>query len=436
MRLENPGELLEQATSVIPGGVNTSLRRVNPFLLFKEARGAIVTDVSGKEYIDYHAAFGPIMLGHNFEFVSRRVREAMEKIDLIGVGTTEIEIELAKKICKLVPSAEKVLFCNSGSEATYSAIRLARAVTGRRKLIKFQGCYHGWHDSVAMNVISPAEKLGETDPLSQGSLVETLNHTLICQFNSLDDVEQAVAKHPGDVAAIIIEPIAHNVGCLLPEKGFLEGLREITRQAGIVLIFDEVITGFRHHLGGYQKLCGVTPDLTTLGKAMANGYPMAAVCGKRELMDQFNTHANGRVFFAGTFNAHPLMCMAALATIEVIEKQGVHEHTFRLATKMRKGLEAIVKSLGITATVVGFGSVFVTYFMEGPIRTYRDLLRNDQKLFVELRRKLLELGILELPLNLKRNHISFSHTDEQIDKTLEATESLLKKLTYASSRSA
>jgi glutamate-1-semialdehyde 2,1-aminomutase len=151
MRFENSSELFGQATSVIPGGVNTSLRRVNPFLVFKEARGAIVTDVSGNEYIDYHAAFGPIMLGHNFEFVSRRVREAMEKIDLIGVGTTEIEIELAKKICKLVPSAEKVLFCNSGSEATYSAIRLARAVTGRRKLIKFQGCYHGWHDSVAMN---------------------------------------------------------------------------------------------------------------------------------------------------------------------------------------------------------------------------------------------------------------------------------------------
>jgi glutamate-1-semialdehyde 2,1-aminomutase len=436
MRLENRGELLEQATSVIPGGVNTSLRRVNPFLVFKEAHGAIVTDVSGKEYIDYHAAFGPIMLGHNFEFVSRRVRETMERIDLIGVGTTEIEIELAKKICKLVPSAEKVLFCNSGSEATYSAIRLARAVTGRCKLIKFQGCYHGWHDSVAMNVISPVEKLGKIDPLSQGSLGETLNHTLICEFNSLDEVEQAVAKHPKEVAAIIIEPIAHNVGCLLPEKGFLEGLREISRQDGIVLIFDEVITGFRHHLGGYQKLCGVTPDLTTLGKAMANGYPMAAVCGKRELMDQFNTHANGTVFFAGTFNAHPLTCMAALATIEVIEKQGVHEHTFRLATKMRKGLETIVKSLGITATVVGFGSVFVTYFMEGPIRTYRDLLRNDQKLFVELRRKLLELGILELPLNLKRNHISFSHTDEQIDKTLEATESVLKKLTHASSRSA
>lgn len=365
--------------------------------------------------------------------MNRRVREMMEKIDLIGAGATEIEIELAQKICELIPSAEQVLFCNSGSEATYSAIRLARAVTGRHKLIKFQGCYHGWHDSVAMNTISPADKLGKQDPFSAGSMVEVLNHTLVCEFNSLDDVEQAVQKHRNDVAAIIVEPIPHNVGCLLPEKGFLEGLREITRREGIILIFDEVITGFRHSLGGYQKLCGVTPDLTTLGKAMANGYPIAALCGKRELMERFNTHPNGNVFFAGTFNAHPWACAASLATIEVIEKERVHEHTFRLAKKIRDGMEEIAKSVGIPVTVAGFGSVFVTYFMEGPIRTYRDLLRNDQTLFVNLRRALMEQGIFEFPLNLKRNHISFSHTDQQIDKTLEITESALKKLVQTSS---
>ncbi len=436
MLLKNSTEFLEQAEAVMPGGINTSLRRILPPLIVKEAHGAIITDVDGNDYIDYHAAFGPIVLGHSFEPVNRRIWEAMKKIDLIGAGTTEIEIALATKICECVPSAEQVLFCNSGSEATYSAIRLARAVTGRRKLIKFQGCYHGWHDSVAMNVISPAGKLGKLDPLSSGSLLEVLSHTLVCEFNSLEDVEGAVRKHRNDVAAIIIEPIAHNIGCVLPDKGFLEGLREITRREGIVLIFDEVITGFRHSLGGYQNLCGVIPDLTTLGKAMANGYPIAALCGKRDLMEHFNTHPNGNVFFAGTFNAHPWACAASLATIDVIEKEGVHEHTFRLAQKMREGIEEIGKTLGIPLTAAGFGSIFVTYFMEGPVRTYRDLLRNDQKLFVSLRRSLMEHGIFEFPLNLKRNHISFSHTDEQIERTLEVTEAMLTKLIQTSNVSA
>lgn len=432
MKSTSTGDLIAQASAVTPGGVNTSLRRIDPLPIFKRAEGAIITDTDGNQYIDYHAAFGPIVLGHNYEFVNRRIRSAMETIDLIGVGTTEIEIELARKICDLIPSAERTLFCNSGSEATYSAIRLARAVTGRKKLIKFQGCYHGWHDAVAMNVISLPNQVSKKDPLSSGSLPEVLDHTLICEFNSLDDVEQAVNTNRGQVAALIVEPIPHNIGCVLPEAGFLEGLREITKRNGIVLIFDEVITGFRHSLGGYQELCGVTPDLTTLGKAMANGYPMAALCGKRELMECFNTHPNGNVFFAGTYNAHPWACAAALATIEVIEKNDVHKHTFRLGERIRKGLNEIADNLGIPAFVAGFGSVFVTYFMDGPVRGYKDLLRNNQTLFIQLRRGLLRKGIFELPLNLKRNHISFSHTDEHIAKTLEATESVLKKLAQVS----
>ena len=420
-------KLFREAREVMPGGVNTSLRRVFPELAFTGAQGAMITDADGNEYIDYHAAFGPILLGHNFEAVNRRVAEVMQDIDLLGVGTTEVEIELAKKICHHFPSAEQVLFCNSGSEATYQAIRLARAVTGRKKIIKFQGCYHGWHDSVAMNVMSPADKLGTKDPLSAGSLHETLCHTLVCNFNCLEDVEKVVANYRGEIAAVLLEPIPHNIGCLLPEAGFLADLREITRQNGILLVFDEVITGFRHGLGGYQKICGVTPDLTTMGKAMGNGYPIAALCGKRELMERFNTHPEGDVFFAGTYNAHPMCCAAALATIEVIEKEGVHEHIFRLGEKVRKGLREIMDRLKIKAEVVGFGSVFLTYFMEGPIRTYEDLLRNDQQYFVTYRRKLIERGIFELPLNLKRNHISFSHTEAQVERSLQAAEDVSKE---------
>ena len=423
-------EIYIEACKVIPGGVNTSLRRIEPHLVFSGAHGAILTDVDRNEYIDYHAAFGPIVLGHNFEAVNRGVAKAMEAIDLIGVGTMELEIELARKICHHIPSAERVLFCNSGSEATYAAIRLARAVTGRKKIIKFQGCYHGWHDAVAMNVITASDKLGGKDPLSMGSLPEIIGQTLVCSFNSLDEVESAVAANRGGIAAIILEPIAHNIGCVLPKPGFLEGLREITQRNGILLIFDEVITGFRHNLGGYQKICGVTPDLTTLGKSMGNGYPIAAICGKSNLMERMNTHPDGDVFFAGTYNAHPVACAAALAVIEVLETQGVYDHLFRLGQKMRQGIEGIVGRLGIRATPAGFGSVFITYFMEGPIESYTDLLRNDDEAFVNYRRELINRGIFKLPMNLKRNHINFSHTDEHVDRTLEACEDVLRKMKW------
>ncbi len=417
--------LSKQAEQYIPGGVNTSLRRMSPPLAFIRAQGSVITDADGHDFLDYQAAFGPIILGHNFPEVNQRVQEMMARIDLVGVGQTDVEIDLARKVCEHIPSAEKVLFCNSGSEATYGAVRLARAVTGRKKIIKFQGCYHGWHDYLAMNVITPAEKLGMRDPLSAGSLEEALRATLICEFNNLEDVSQTLQQNRGEIAAIIIEPIPHNIGCVLPQPGFLEGLREMTRENGIILIFDEVVTGFRHSLGGYQKLCGVTPDLTTLGKAMANGYPIAAICGKSELMDQFNTRQGGCVFFAGTYNGHPFACAAALATIEVMEKQRVHEHVFRLGEKMRKGLQDILQLLKIKATVAGFGSVFLIYFLEGPVNNYADLLQNDQELFVSHRRKLMDRGIFQLPLNLKRNHISFSHTDEDIERTLRATEEVL-----------
>ncbi len=432
LKRERSDALAREAEGVIPGGVNTSLRRIDPRLVFVRAQGPMIFDADGNEYIDYHAAFGPILLGHNFAPVNRRVAEVMERIDLLGVGATELEIQLARKICQHVPSAEQVLFCNSGSEATYEAIRVARAVTGRKKIIKFQGCYHGWHDAVAMNVITPAHKLGTKDPLSAGSLPETLCNTVVCDFNDRVGVEKAIAGNSGQIAAIILEPIPHNSGCVLPKPGFLEGLRDLTRLNRIILIFDEVITGFRHGLGGYQKICGVTPDLTTLGKAMANGYPIAAVCGKRELMDRFNTHPDGDVFFAGTYNGHAIGCAAALATIEVLESQRVHEHITRLGEKVRRGLEGIVSRLKMRATVAGFGSVFVTYFMDGPIQDYRDLLRNDQQLFVAYRRGLIDRGVFELPLNLKRSHISVSHTEEHIGNTLQAAEDTLKELSVRS----
>jgi glutamate-1-semialdehyde 2,1-aminomutase len=424
----NSERLYAQACQVMPGGVNSSLRNILPHLVVKKTAGAMLIDADGNEYIDYQAAFGPPLLGHNHPAVNRRVAEALEAWLLPGVGTTELEIEVARKLQQHVPSAQKVLLCNTGSEATYHAIRVSRAFTGRKKIIKFQGCYHGIHDYVLRNVISPAEKVGKLDAGSAGILPEVLESTLVCAFNRLDEVEQVLAANRGQVAAIILEPIPHNIGCVLPKPGFLEGLRELASAHGAVLIFDEVITGFRHHLGGYQAICGVTPDLTTLGKAMANGFPMAALCGRADIMDRFMTRPGGDTFFAGTFNGNAVGCAAALATMEMLEREPVHQHVFRLGARLRQGLEEIHSRWGVKATVAGYGSIFLTYFMEGPIESYADLLRNDVARFVEYRRRLIERGVFKMPLNLKRNHVSYAHTDAHVDRTLEACEDVLKEM--------
>ena len=426
--------LYEEACQILPGGVNSSVRNVVPHLVFRRTEGATLVDVDGNEYIDYQTAFGPPLLGHNHADVNRRVMEALQTCLLPGVGTTELEIQVARKIREHIPSAEKVLLCNTGSEATYHAIRVARAFTGRKKIIKFQGCYHGFHDYVLRNVISPPDRVGKLDPGSAGILPEVLESTLVCTFNKIDEVEATLKAHRDHVAAVILEPIPHNIGCVLPRAEFLPGLRELCTAHGSVLIFDEVITGFRHDLGGYQRICGITPDLTTLGKAIANGFPMAALCGKAEIMDHFNTRSGGDTFFAGTYNGNAVGCAAALATIEILEKEPVHQHVFRLGERMRKGLAEIHQRLGIRATVAGFGSVFLTYFMEGPIESYSDLLRNDAERFVEYRRRLIDRGIFKMPMNLKRNHLSYAHTDEHVDRTLEACEDVLREMAGSSTR--
>lgn len=425
---QNSERLHTLAMESIPGGVNSALRNALPHLAFKKASGAILTDADNNDYIDYHAAFGAALLGHNHPFVAQRVIEALPNCLLPGIGATELEIKVARKIRQHVPSAQKVLLCNSGSEATFHAIRVARAFTGRKKIIKFQGCYHGFHDYVLRNLASPAERVGKLDPGSAGMLPEALEHTLVCQFNNLDDVEAALKSFAGQIAAIILEPIQHNVGCILPRPGFLEGLRELSRAHGAVLIFDEVITGFRHHLGGYQAIAGVTPDLTTLGKAIANGFPLAALCGRAEIMDRFTTRPGGDTFFGGTFNGNAVGCAAALATMEILEREPVHRHIFQLGERLRKGLAEIHQRLKAPVTVAGFGSIFVTYFLQGPIESYSDLLRNDAGRFVDYRRRLIDRGILKMPMNLKRNHISFSHTEAHIDRTLEACEDVLTEM--------
>jgi glutamate-1-semialdehyde 2,1-aminomutase len=420
--------IAEAAARVIPGGVNSSTRYIGEPYAFVEADGGYVTDADGRRYLDYHAAFGAILLGHNAPVVNDAVRATIGKLDLMGVGVTELEVELAERVVAVIPSAESMIATMSGSEATAQAIRLARAVTDRDLIIKFQGGFHGWHDAVARNVISTADMAYRRDPLSKGILAEAIDSTLIAEFNDLDSVIALFDAHPDRIAAVILEPIPHNVGALVPTQEFAVGLRKVTQEHDALLIFDEVITGFRHALGGYQQVIGVMPDITTFGKGMGNGFPIGGVTGRRDLMEHFNGQT-GDVLLAGTFNGNPLGCAAALATIDYLQSHpDFYWRTHAFGDRMRDGLAGIVDELGIAATVAGFGGVFVLYFAKAPTLGYRDLLRNNDEAYVAFHRGMIERGFLMLPLALKRNHISGAHTERDIDLTLEAAREVLTGL--------
>jgi glutamate-1-semialdehyde 2,1-aminomutase len=423
---ERSRALLARAAAVTPGGVNTARRKIDPPLCGERASGAYIEDLDGNRYIDFHAAYGAILLGHCYPAVNERVRRVMDRQDLFGVGTTELEVAVAEKIVEHVPSAEQAVICGSGSEATFHAIRLARAATGRQLIVKFQGHYHGFHDYVLRNVISAPEQIGKRDPASAGMLEAAIDATLVCRYNDLQSVRDTFSEHGADIAAIILEPIAHNSPSILPEEGFLPGLRAICDEHESLMIFDEVITGFRHALGGYQSICGVMPDLSTFAKAIANGYPMAAVAGRRALLEQFNTTATGNVTFAGTYNGGALAMAAALATIEVLETEPVHEHIFRLGERMRSGLRAIAAELDVPTVVSGYGSLYAMLFMAGPLTSYDDVPRNDAELFLAYRKELVRRGVFEMPENIGRNHIMYSHTDADIDRALEISAEALK----------
>ncbi|GAB3431198.1 aspartate aminotransferase family protein [Flindersiella endophytica] len=420
-------QLAQRAEHVIPGGLNSFSRFLGPPYGFARSDGAYVWDFDGNRYIDYHAAFGAIVLGHNDPDVDRAVAAAMRPVDLMGVGITLPEVEFAELACEVIPSAEQMVACTSGSEATFHAVRLARAVTGRRLIVKVQGGYHGWHDAVARNVISPPELAYGMDPMSAGILPENLEATLIAEFNDLTSLEELYSRYPEQIAAVIVEPIPHNVGALVPDPGYLEGLRKVTEAAGSLLVFDEVITGFRHALGGWQQVSGVLPDLTTFGKAVGNGFPVAGLAGRRELLRHFNA-AGGNVLLAGTFTGHPMACAAAIATIGKLRDQNVFARTAELGQRMRAGMRSIIDELGIPAVVAGYGSVWCTYFLAGEVHGYRDLMRNDDERYKAFHRLMTDRGFLMLPMSLKRNHVSFAHTEADIDLTLEAARDVLKEL--------
>ena len=414
----------------IPGGVASLNRAVQPEIVFTTGRGAYIWDAEGNRYIDYHAAFAPHFLGHNDPYVTDAVMTVLRNgASLYGSGTTELEGRLAELICRHVPAAESVQFLNTGSEATCQAIRLARAATQRDHIIVMQGGYNGWHNDVACNLMTPIDTIGPRlspgeypyIPISAGIPHEHQQLVHPVNFNDLRSVEYVCQKYP--VAALIAEPILQNVGIIKPDPGYLEGLRGLADRFHFILILDEVKTGFRHSIGGYSKIAGVTPDLVVFGKAVANGYPIAVLGGKKELMDFFvHPQPSKRVLLAGTYNAHPVPTAAAIATIErlLMNDGEVYRRVEGLGQYIQDALEKILAALGVNGVVARQGSAFCIYFMDHCPRDWHDLASNhDFALDQKLRLALIGRGVYFFPLPVKQCSISAAHTEGDIEFTVE-----------------
>ena len=431
--------IFEQNRKVIPGGVVSLNRAITPEIAFVRGRGSRLWDADGREYIDYHAAFAPYILGHNDAEVNQAVKQALDgEWTLAGAGTNRWEGRTAELIVQHVPSVEQVMLTNTGSEATYHALRIARAHTGRDGVIVMQGGYNGWHNDVAVNVMTPLKQIGPrvspgeypVVPITAGIPPSVLKDIHVINFNDLDSARDVMDRHA--IAAILLEPILQNIGVVKPLEGYLQGLRQLCTERGVVLVFDEVKTGFRHALGGYQSLCGVMPDISVFGKALANGYPMGAIGGSRRFMEYF-VHADParRVLIAGTYNAHPVPCAAAIATMEKLAANlGVaYGRLEELGARMQAGLEQIFKAAGVTATVARQGSAFCAYFMDHAPVDWHDVAGHHDFAFdAKYRAALIEQGVFHFPLATKQGSLSLAHTDEDIDLTLERTRAALKRL--------
>jgi glutamate-1-semialdehyde 2,1-aminomutase len=432
-------EILRKNRQYIPGGVVSVNRATQPEIVFVKGQGAYLWDAEGHRYIDYHFAFAPHFLGHNDPYVTEAVHRVLrEGASLFGSGTTLLEGRLAELVCQHVPAVESVQFLNTGSEASYQAIRLARAITGRDHIITMQGGYNGWHNDVSCNLMTPLEQLGPRlspgeypyKPISAGIPLDHQRLVHSVNFNDLASVEYVCQKYP--VAALITEPILQNIGVVKPVPGYLQGLRQLADRFGFLLIFDEVKTGFRHGLAGYAGISGVKPDLAVYGKAVANGYPIALLGGKRQWMDWVvHPDPSRRVLIAGTYNAHPVPTAAAIATLErLLSDNGeVYRHVEELGAAMQQGLETLVARLCLKAVIARQGSAFCIYFMDHCPRDWHDLAANHNfDLDERMRRGLIERGVYYFPLATKQCSISFAHTREDIEVTLDQVTAVLQQI--------
>jgi len=422
------GELFRRAQEVIPGGAGSSARTVKfgwkpypPFIA--EGQGSRLRDVDGHEYIDYLLGLGPMILGHRHPVVTEAVVTAVRDLGTCFGLPYELEIEAAAKVVDAVPGIEMVRFTNSGSEAVGSAVRIARAVTGRRIVIRFEGLYHGWQDTVYWsNHVDPAEA-GPADhprPVKSGPGVpqELADTLIVLSWNDPESFVRVMAERGDEVAAVITEPAVFNTGCILPEPGYLELLRSETQKYGALLIFDEVITGFRFARGGAQEWFGVTPDLTTLAKGLGGGFPVAAVGGSHEAMSMI---AEGRYSHSGTYNANVVQCAAVAATMDVLAEPGLYERQRARGNRLADGLRKLAADHGIPAAVEGLGTVFQLWFSDAPIRNWRDAAAHaDEARFTRWWQEMFLRGVLFHPLQFENLFVSLVHTDDDVDRTLVA----------------
>jgi glutamate-1-semialdehyde 2,1-aminomutase len=414
-------ELFKESQKFLPGGVDSPVRAYKPYPFFAEyAKGSKIVDVDGKSYLDYCLAYGPMVLGHANPDVMAEVITQIKKGSAYGVPT-ENEIELAKLVVKKVPCAEMVRFVNSGTEATMSAIRLARAATNRKKIIKFEGAYHGAHDYVLVKSGSGAAGL----PDSPGVPDETTKNTILIPFNNEEAIVDIIKAEGESIAAIIVEPIMGNIGIIPPMEKYLEFLRDITLENGIILIFDEVITGFRISEGGAQEYFGVTPDLVTFGKILGGGFPIGAISGKKELMEMLAP--SGNVYQAGTFNGNPISITAGLATLKQLNNSFYSE----MDTKgdiLRNGIRDILDEHSLNYQVAGLSSMFQIYFTENEVWNYEDAKKADTRKFNIFFQTLLNKGIFIPPSQFECCFLSKMHDNVNIQNTLDIIELAMKTI--------
>ena len=419
----------KKAIQIIPRGVNSPVRAFKSVggdpIFISSGKGSKITDIDGNDYIDYIGSWGPLILGHAFEPITEAVKKAAEKGTSYGAPTLQ-ETEMAELIIELVPSIEMVRMVNSGTEATMSAIRLARGFTGRNKILKFAGCYHGHGDSFLIKAGSGAITLGLPD--SPGVPESIAKDTLIADYNNLASVEKNFDAYRDEIAAVIVEPVAANMGVVLPEKGFLEGLRKITQTHHSLLIFDEVITGFRLAKGGAQEYYGIMPDLTTLGKIIGGGLPVGAYGGKKEIMKMLAPA--GLIYQAGTLSGNPLAMAAGLEMLKTIIKiPAFYSELDRKASKLEKGLKDNLSKTGHKAVINRVGSLITLFFNDLPkIDTFEAGLKSDQAKYARYFHLMIESGIYLAPSQFEAAFVSYVHSDEDIERTIEANLNALKKL--------
>jgi len=411
--------LFERAQRVIPGGVNSPVRAFGAVggtpRFFERAAGAYLWDVEGRRYIDYVGSWGPMVLGHTHPAIVTAVQAAAARALSFG-APTQAETLLAERLCELVPSIERVRLVSSGTEATMTAIRLARGFTGRKVIVKFEGCYHGHADALLVKAGSGALTFGH--PSSAGVPEETAAHTLVLSYNDLEALDTAFARQGAQIAAVIVEPVAGNMNLVLPAPGFLEALREHCTRHGALLIFDEVMTGFRVALGGAQAHYGIRPDLTTLGKVIGGGLPLGALGGRREIMEKLAPL--GPVYQAGTLSGNPLAVAAGLATLQLVVQPRLHERIAATTTALTEGLAAQARKAGVPFSAQSIGSMFGLYFRAAPPQSFAEATQSDRARFNRFFHAMLEQGVYLAPSAYEAGFVSAAHADGDIDATLAA----------------